>query len=69
MLFSANQTLGLSLIYHEHDILFIPPPWVWLDLLSTIVLTPFFILQKKIQTLCPTTLSRGTVLHPALPVD
>ena len=25
MLFSANQTLALSLIYHVHDILFIPP--------------------------------------------
>ena len=26
-----------------HYILFIPPPWVWLDLLSTFVLTPFLI--------------------------
>ena len=31
ILFSTNQTLDLSLIYHVHDILFIPPPWVWLD--------------------------------------
>jgi len=47
MLFSANQTLALSLIYHVHDILFIPPPWVWLDLLSTFVLTPFFIFTEE----------------------
>ena len=54
ILLSANQTLALSLTYLVHDIMFIPPPWVWLDLLSTFVLTPFFIF---------------TVMHPALPVD
>ena len=43
ILFSANYTLALSFIYHVHYILFIPPPWVWLDLLSTFVLTPFLI--------------------------
>ena len=47
MLLSANQTLALSLIYHVHDILFIPPPWVWLDLLSTLVLTPFLIFTEE----------------------
>ena len=47
MLLSANQTLALSLIYHVHDIMFIPPPWVWLDLLSTFVLTPFFIFTEE----------------------
>ena len=47
ILLSANQTLALSLIYHVHDILFIPPPWVWLDLLSTFVLTPFFIFTEE----------------------
>ena len=47
MLLSANQTLALSLIYHVHDILFKPPPWVWLDLLSTFVLTPFFIFTEE----------------------
>ena len=47
ILLSANQTLALSLIYHVHDILFIPPPWVWLDLLSTFVLTPFFIFIEE----------------------
>ena len=26
MLLSANQTLALPLVYHVHDILFIPPP-------------------------------------------
>ncbi|PVH38457.1 hypothetical protein PAHAL_5G263300 [Panicum hallii] len=30
--------LALSLIYHVHDFYY-PPPWVWLDLLSTYVLT------------------------------
>ena len=44
---SANQTLALSLIYPVHYILFIPPPWVWLDLLSTFVLTPFFIFTEE----------------------
>ena len=47
MLFSANQTLALSLIYHVHDILFTPPPWVWLDLLSTFVLTPFLLFTEE----------------------
>ena len=48
MLLSANQTLALPLIYYVHDILFIPPPpWVWLDLLSTFVLTPFFIFTEE----------------------
>ena len=30
-----------------HYILFIPPPWVWLDLLSTFVLTPFLIFTEE----------------------
>ena len=48
MLLSANQTLALSLIYLVHDILFIPPlPWVWLDLLSTFVLTPFLLFTEE----------------------
>jgi hypothetical protein len=33
-----KRTLALSLIYPVHD-LYDPPPWVWLDLLSTYVLT------------------------------
>ena len=41
---------------------------MWLDLLSTFVLTPFLIFTK-IQTSFPKTLSRGSVLHPTLPVD
>ena len=45
--FSANETLTLSLIYPVHYILFIPPPWVWLDLLSTFVLTPFLIFTEE----------------------
>ena len=47
ILLSANHTLALSLTYHVHDILFIPPPWVWLDLLSTFVLTPFSIFTEE----------------------
>ena len=47
ILLSANQTLALSLIYHVHYILFIPLPWVWLDLLSTFVLTTFFIFTEE----------------------
>ena len=47
ILLSANQTLALSLIYPVHYILFIPPPWVWLDLLSTFVLTPFLIFTEE----------------------
>ena len=46
-LLSANETLALSLIYLVHYILFIPPPWVWLDLLSTFVLTPFLIFSEE----------------------
>ena len=44
---SANQTLALSLIYPVHYILFIPSPWVWLDLLSTFVLTSFLIFTEE----------------------
>ena len=44
---SANQTLALSLIYPVHYLLFIPPPWVWLDLLSMFVLTQFFIFTEE----------------------
>ena len=47
ILLSANQTLALSLIYPVHYILFIPPPWVQLDLLSTFVLTPSFIFAEE----------------------
>ena len=47
ILLSAKQTLALSLIYLVHYNLFIPPPWVWLDLLSTFVLTPFFIFTEE----------------------
>ena len=46
-LLSANKTLASSLIYPVHYILFIPPPWVWLDLLSTFVLTPFLIFTEE----------------------
>ena len=41
---------------------------MWLDLLSMFVLTPFLIFTK-IQTSFPKMLSRGSVLHPTLPVD
>ena len=47
ILLSANQTLALSLIYPVHYILFTPPPWVWLDLLSTFVPTSFFIFTEE----------------------
>ena len=47
ILLSAKQTLALSLIYPVHYILFIPPPWVWSDLLSMIVLTPFLIFTEE----------------------
>ena len=42
---------------------------MWLDLLSTFVLTPSYLLKKKTQTSCQTTLSRVIVLHPTLPVE
>ena len=45
--FSANQTLTLSLNHPVHVTLLIPPPWVWLDLLSTFVLTPLFIFTEE----------------------
>ena len=42
---------------------------MWLDLLSTFVLTPFLIfLQRRIRTSFLKTLSRVSVLHPTLPV-
>ena len=41
---------------------------MWLDLLSTFVLTLLLILQRKIQISFPKTLSRGSVLDPTLPV-
>ena len=47
MLLSAKLNLTLSLNYPVHDTLFIPPPWVWLDLLSTFVLTPFLIFTEE----------------------
>ena len=47
ILLFAKQTLAISLIYPVHYILFIPPSWVWLDLLSTFVLTPFFIFTEE----------------------
>ena len=47
ILLFANQTLALSLIYPVHYTMFIPPPWVWLDLLSTFVLIPFFIFTEE----------------------
>ena len=49
---SANQTLVLSLIYHVHDILFIPPPWVWLDLLSTFCTHPILYFYRRRSRLC-----------------
>ena len=69
ILLSANQTLALSLIYPVHYTLFTPPPWVWLDLLSTFVLTPFLIFIEEDSDFVPDDVERGTVLHPALPVD
>ena len=30
-----------------HYILFVPLPWVWLDLLSTFVLTPYLIFTEE----------------------
>ena len=50
-------------------ILFIPPPWVWFDLLSTFVLTQFLIFTEEDLDSFPKTLSRGPVLHPTLTVD
>ena len=47
MLLSAKVNLTLSLNYPVHDTLFIPPPWVWLDLLSTFVLTPLLIFTEE----------------------
>ena len=47
ILLSANQTLALFLIYPVHYTLFTPPPWVWLDLLSTFVLTSFLIFTEE----------------------
>ena len=44
---STNQTRALSLIYPVHIILLIPSLWVWLDLLSTFVLTPLFIFTEE----------------------
>ena len=42
---------------------------MWLDLLSTFVLTSFLIFtEEDIQTSFSKTLSRGSVLHPTLPV-
>ena len=52
-----------------HYILFIPPPWVWLDLLSTFVLAPFLIFTEEDPDFFPKTLSRSSVLHPTLPVN
>src|SRR6185436_9663310 len=48
-----------------------PPPWMGLDLLSTFVLTRYIFvvfLQKKTRTMLLTTLSRGCVRTPTLPV-
>ena len=44
---SAKQTLALPLNYPVHYILLFPSPWVWLDLLSTFVLTPFLIFTEE----------------------
>ena len=44
---SAKVNLNLSLNYLVHYTLFIPPPWVWLDLLSTFVLTTFLIFTEE----------------------
>ena len=44
VLLGARKLLRKSLIYPVHYILFIPPPWVWLGLLSTFVLTPLFLI-------------------------
>ena len=53
-----------------HYTLFIPPSVGVVGLAEYVCTHPIlYFLQKKIQTLYPTTLSRGTVLHPALPVD
>ena len=45
--FPQKQTLTLSLNYPVHITLLIPPPWVWLDLLSTFVFTPFLIFTEE----------------------
>ena len=45
-----------------------PPPWMGLDLLSTFVLTPILLLQRKIRTSWLRMLSRRLRLHPTLPV-
>ena len=57
------------MVYPVHYILFIPPPWVWLDLLSTFVLTPFLIFTKEVPDFFPKTLSRSSILYPTLPVN
>ena len=52
ILLSANQTLALSLIYPVHYTLFIPPPWVWLDLLSTFCTHPILYFYRGRSRLC-----------------
>ena len=47
ILFSAKVNLNLILELPCALYSVIPPPWVWLDLLSTFVLTPFLIFTEK----------------------
>ena len=42
---------------------------MWLDLLSTFVLTPFLLFTEEDQTSYQTTLSSVIILHPTLPVE
>ena len=52
ILLSANQTLALTLIYPVHYTLFIPPPWVWLDLLSMFCTHPILYFYRGRSRLC-----------------
>ena len=56
-----------SLLYPVH-IIWYPPPWRRLDLLSTFVLTPILLLQMKTRTSLLRTSSRWSLPHPTLPV-
>ena len=42
---------------------------MWLDLLSTFVLTPFLIFTEEDPDFVPEDQRRDSVLHPTLPVD
>ena len=47
MSFFCNLSRNLILDSPMHIILLYPPPWVWLDLLSTFVLTPLLLFTEE----------------------